>query len=181
MGTTVSQMPSAPNRINGGPNGVGALETIRQTMYADGSQANGEWPNSQHDEDASRSILARQGGQPLFTSQVTMGSENGGPYERDEQVAVSEAALIAHQQEQRGVSDLSNAVSAVATNGASGRHALAQVSPSAGQVTLGQAAAGLSNAALNSSIQLGVERRGPVEFNHAIGYVNKIKVGDYKK
>ena len=176
MGTTVSQMPSAQNRINGAPNDLGVIDNIRQGIFPDSSQANGEWPKSQHDEDPPGSLLARHGGQPLFPGQVNMDNDNGGPYERDEQGAVSEAALIAHQQEQRGVSHLSNAVSAVATNGAPGRQSLAQVSPSAGQVTLGQAAAGLSNAAINSSVQLGMERRGPVEFNHAIGYVNKIKV-----
>lgn len=176
MGTTVSQMPSAQNRLNGGPTDLNVIENIRQGIFQDSSQANGEWSNSQHDEDPPGSLLARQGGQALFPAQVNMSNENGGPYERAEQGAVSEAALIAHQQEQRGVSHLSNAVSAVATNGAPGRQNLAQVSPSAGQVTLGQAAAGLSNAAMNSSVQLGMERRGPVEFNHAIGYVNKIKV-----
>ena len=175
MGTTVSQMPTVQNR-NVGPNGASAIESSRQTIYADGAQTNGEWPASQHEEDCLGTVLsnARSGGHTIFAAPVNMGSESGATYGGDDQ---GEAALIAHQQEQRGVSHLSNAVSAVATNGAQGRHPMAQISPSGGQATaLGQAAVGLNNAALTSSSQLGLEKRGPVEFNHAIGYVNKIKV-----
>ena len=176
MGTTVSQMPSVQNRVNGVPNGASTVENSRQPMYADGAQAIGEWPAPQHEEDGLGTALSngRSGGHPLFTGQANVGNEIGMTYGGDDQ---GEAALIAHQQEQRGVSHLSNAVSAVATNGAQGRHPIAQISPGGGQVTsLGQAAVGLNNAALTSSSQLGLEKRGPVEFNHAIGYVNKIKV-----
>ena len=176
MGTTVSQMPSVQNRVNGVANGTSTIENSRQAIYADGPPANNEWPAPQLEEDGIGSALsnARSGGHPVFAAQANVGSEIGTSYGGDDQ---GEAALIAHQQEQRGVSHLSNAVSAVATNGAQGRHPMAQISPSGGQVTtLGQAAVGLNNAALTSSSQLGLEKRGPVEFNHAIGYVNKIKV-----
>ena len=71
-----------------------------------------------------------------------------------------EAAI--HQREQRGVSSLQNAVSA-ATNGS--RAAIASPAP---QGTFGQGG-GLFPGA-------GDLKRGPVEFNHAISYVNKIKV-----
>ena len=176
MGTTVSQMPSVQNRVNGVANGASTIESSRQTIYADGPQANSEWAASQHEEDGLGTALsiARSGGHPLFAGQASMGSETGTTYGGDDQ---GEAALIAHQQEQRGVSHLSNAVSAVATNGTQGRHPIAQISPGGGQVTgLSQAAIGLNNPALTPSSQLGFEKRGPVEFNHAIGYVNKIKV-----
>ena len=179
MGTTVSQMPSVQNRVHGGNNGISAMEHARQGVFADGTQGNGEWTASQPDEDGNVSLQpsGRPGGASLF-GQPNVGNENGAIYGREDQIGASEAALIAHQQEQRGVSHLSNAVSAVATNGAQGRHAMAQSSPSGGQASqLGQAAAGLSNAALSSGTQLSLEKRGgPVEFNHAIGYVNKIKV-----
>ncbi|PVI03678.1 hypothetical protein DM02DRAFT_611980 [Periconia macrospinosa] len=81
---------------------------------------------------------------------------------------VPSAATIAHQQEQRGVSQLQNAVSAAAT----GR---AIMSPN------GDVSAALPGQALNGIAQgaqmggVGAEKRGPVEFNHAISYVNKIK------
>ena len=176
MGTTVSQMPSVQNRVNGLVNGAPTMENLRQTVFADGVQANGEWPVAQHEEDSLGTSLsnARSGGHSLFAGQANVGSEAGTTYGGDDQ---GEAAMIAHQQEQRGVSHLSNAVSAVATNGAQGRHAMAQISPGGGPVAgLGQTAIGLNNQALTSSSQLGLEKRGPVEFNHAIGYVNKIKV-----
>ena len=175
MGTTVSQMPSVQNRVNGVPNGASMIENSRQAMYVDSAQTNSEWPAPQHEEDGLGNVIpnARPGGHPLFAGQANMGSETGTTYGGDDQ---GEAALIAHQQDQRGVSHLSNAVSAVATNGAQGRLPIAQISPGGGQVTtLGQAAVGLNNGALTSSSQLGLEKRGPVEFNHAIGYVNKIK------
>ena len=156
------------------PIGISGIEGSRQFIYPDSSLVNGQYPSSQHDDDVHGSMIARQGGHPLFAAQANFGNESGGPYERDEQGSVSEAALIAHQQE-RGVSHLSNAVSAIATNGAPGRHTLAQVSPVGGPATLSQGVTGLSNAALNPGVQLGMEKRGPVEFNHAIGYVNKIK------
>lgn len=68
-----------------------------------------------------------------------------------------------HAQEQRGVSSLQNAVSAAA--GMSGLRAGAspRTTPLPGQQDAQSDAAGL-------------EKRGPVEFNHAISYVNKIKV-----
>lgn len=178
MGTTVSQMPAIQNRVNAINNGVLAMENARQGMYQEAAQASIEWQAPQSEEDASNSLLvhARRGGHPLLVGQDHPGNDVGPPYEREDQSGASHAALLAHQQDQQGVSHLSNAVSAVATNGAQGRHALAQVSPSGGQVTqLGQAAAGLSNASMGAGTPL-LEKRGPVEFNHAIGYVNKIKV-----
>ena len=180
MGTTVSQMPSVQNRLNGVANGASAVEPSRQTIYADDPQTNGEWRAPQHEEESLGTALSntRPAGHSLFTGQIAgqanLGSETGTTYGGEDQ---GEAALIAHQQEQRGVSHLSNAVSAVATNGVQGRHPMAQISPGGGQVAgLGQAAVGLNNSALTPSSQLGLEKRGPVEFNHAIGYVNKIKV-----
>lgn len=178
MGTTVSQMPSAPHRVNGVPNGIVALDNARRDGFQDAPQVSIEWPNSQqHDDEAAGDNLAnaRRGGHTVFSIE-NANLENGIPYEGDDPVRASHAALLTHQQEQRGVSNLSNAVTAVTTNGGQSRQALTQVSPGGGQVTtLGQAVAGLSNAAVTPGSQF-AEKRGPVEFNHAIGYVNKIKV-----
>ena len=74
-----------------------------------------------------------------------------------------------HQQEQRGVSSLQNAVSAAA--GAPGLRA--GISPRATPLPHQQDANLLADGAQG---QAGAEKRGPVEFNHAISYVNKIKV-----
>jgi hypothetical protein len=70
------------------------------------------------------------------------------------------AAAAAHQQQQRGVSQLTNAV---ATLGHPPRNT--QTPTPGGQ-------AGMNG----GGAQPGLEKRGPVEFNHAISYVNKIKV-----
>jgi len=67
-----------------------------------------------------------------------------------------------HQQQERGVNHLQNAVSAAASG-----TIRAGMSPAPGRTTPlpGQ-----------DVVDLGGEKRGPVEFNHAISYVNKIKV-----
>ncbi|OWP04373.1 hypothetical protein B2J93_7916 [Marssonina coronariae] len=72
--------------------------------------------------------------------------------------AAAAAAAAAHQQQQRGVSQLTNAV---ATLGHPPRNA---ITPTPG-----------GQPGLNNGAQPGLEKRGPVEFNHAISYVNKIK------
>ncbi|KAL6715952.1 Transcriptional regulatory protein sin3 [Lecanora helva] len=177
MGTTVSQMPAVQNRVSSLPNGVSVMEHARQGIYPDGPQASAEWQAPQNDEDAPNNLLAhaRRGGHPLFVGQDSTGNEGATTYEREDHGGVSQAALLAHQQEQRGVSNLSNAASAVATNGVQGRHIVGQVPPEGGPATpLGQVTAGLTSAGMLPGTQL-LEKRGPVEFNHAIGYVNKIK------
>lgn len=189
MGTTVSQMPSLHSRPNGVVNGAHTLELGGQPgpqpAYRDGIQPNSEWPQQQQDNPAPVSENpfssgGRHGALSLFSTHANSGQSNGVTYDRDEQPANSDAATIAHQQEQRGVSNLSNAVSVVATNEVQSRPSLAQISPSAEQAPgLSQMASGIGGvigSALASGNQLGMEKRGPVEFNHAIGYVNKIKV-----
>lgn len=98
--------------------------------------------------------------------------------QQEQQANAANAAAIAHQQEQRGVSQLQNAVSAAATAG-TGRNPMMQVSSGNGQASgLAQpmnGLAGLGSGALQGS-QADLNKRGPVEFNHAISYVNKIKV-----
>ena len=71
----------------------------------------------------------------------------------------AQAAAAAHQQQQRGVSQLT---SAVATLGHPGPARNAHTPTPGGQPMNGGGAQ--------------LEKRGPVEFNHAISYVNKIKV-----
>ncbi len=191
MGTTVSQMPSVNSRLNGGPRGPNSIHssetignTARQGLYVDGPLPNGEWQSQQqeHVENTHEnpfSSARRMGEIPMFGGQLNTSHNASASYDRDDQLVDADAAAIAHQEEQRGVSHLSNAVSAVATNGIQNRHSLTQASPNGPQtIPLGHMAAGLNipGSSLTSGGQLGVEKRGPVEFNHAIGYVNKIKV-----
>jgi paired amphipathic helix protein Sin3a len=77
-----------------------------------------------------------------------------------------------HQQEQQGVSQLQSAASVAASQ--QGRLSAMQHGVSAG----GLGSAGLNGGPSVPTVgqQLNMEKRGPVEFNHAISYVNKIKV-----
>ncbi|KAK2732401.1 Transcriptional regulatory protein sin3 [Onygenales sp. PD_40] len=96
-------------------------------------------------------------------------------YQREqEQQASNNAAALAHQQEQRGVSQLQSAVSAA--TGGSGRPSVLHFGNMQGP---GPNQPINSLAGLGSNVLQGVQgdmsKRGPVEFNHAISYVNKIK------
>lgn len=84
---------------------------------------------------------------------------------------------MAHGQDQRGVSQLQGAASAAASAGL-GRPGMMQVSPAGQNPNLNQpmnSLAGVGSGMLQGA-QADLNKRGPVEFNHAISYVNKIKV-----
>lgn len=74
-----------------------------------------------------------------------------------------------HQQEQRGVNSLQSAVSAAAGTGGLRAGVSPRTTPMPGQQDPNVVVDGQQG-------QQGMEKRGPVEFNHAISYVNKIKV-----
>ncbi|KAL4883784.1 hypothetical protein BJY04DRAFT_24150 [Aspergillus karnatakaensis] len=94
---------------------------------------------------------------------------------QQEQQASSATAAIPHGQDQRGVSQLQGAASA-ASAGLT-RHSLLGGPGAAGQgASLTQPMSSL--AGVGSGVLSGAQadlKRGPVEFNHAISYVNKIK------
>ncbi|EER28429.1 Paired amphipathic helix repeat family protein [Coccidioides posadasii C735 delta SOWgp] len=115
---------------------------------------------------------------PQYGQQGAQGQHHEGSYEyqsQHEQPTPATNAALLHQQEQRGVSQLQNAVS-VATGGA-GR-SMMQLPPGGSQ-TPGPNQPATSLAGMGSGVLQGTQneatRRGPVEFNHAISYVNKIK------
>ncbi|KAF3480840.1 transcriptional repressor Sin3p [Arthroderma uncinatum] len=94
--------------------------------------------------------------------------------QHDQQTS-NDAAAMVHQQEQRGVSQLQNAVS-VAT--AAGRQAMMQLPQSTHTPGPSQPMNSLAGGIGSSGVmpgQVDATKRGPVEFNHAISYVNKIK------
>ncbi|KAF2750618.1 hypothetical protein M011DRAFT_464421 [Sporormia fimetaria CBS 119925] len=167
MGTMVSHLGAvralSPPRSNAATNGASAPGN-ENPFYDSGP--NRQWQpagrsQAPEGQDAIFSPNNRNMGLPLFGNQqpVPLSPEAN----RHHADAAASAAALAHQQEQRGVSQLQNAVSAAA-----GRSIL---SPSGdGSMLHGQA--------INGAIPaggLGPEKRGPVEFNHAISYVNKIK------
>lgn len=184
MGTTVSQMPSVHTRLNGGLNSIATAESLglisrHNNGYVDGSQPDGEMqgPRQEQLDRAPENPFGSNGrvAVPAFLMAQQHPGQGNSAYERDD----AEAAVIAHQQEQRGVSNLSHAVSAVATNGATSRQTLVEGSPTPGPTaTSNQASTPGIGPSFNLSTQL--EKRTPVEFNHAIGYVNKIKVNVLK-
>ncbi|KAL8816363.1 MAG: hypothetical protein Q9223_004612 [Gallowayella weberi] len=176
MGTTVSQMPSVIHRNNEGLLGLVAAESLgsasRQPTYEEFQDGQIQGPRQERLEAPSENLFTANGrlGVPSFFTPQQHLSQGTTIYDRDE----AEAAALAHQQEQRGVSHLSHAVSAAATNGAPSRHMLAQVSPTGESTGSQNQASGIINGP-GTSLTPGPEKRGPVEFNHAIGYVNKIK------
>lgn len=83
------------------------------------------------------------------------------------------AAALTHQQDHRGVAQLQGAASAAS---GMGRPSLLQVTGAAQNASLTQPMSSL--AGVGGMLQGGhadLNKRGPVEFNHAISYVNKIK------
>ncbi|KAJ5936267.1 hypothetical protein N7454_005565 [Penicillium verhagenii] len=89
------------------------------------------------------------------------------------QEAQGAAAALSHQQDHRGVAQLQGAASAAS---GMGRPGLMQVSGAGPNASLTQPMSNL--AGVGGMLQGGhadLNKRGPVEFNHAISYVNKIK------
>ncbi|MCJ1249064.1 Transcriptional regulatory protein sin3 [Trapelia coarctata] len=185
MGTTVSSMTNIPHHMNGMSNG-NVMEpngsSPRQNYNENGYRAmEATWEQQNHTNNAMEGPFSpnMRPGVPSSYAQHNQPrqdqSSHYGP--REDEIAATEAAALAHQQEQRGVSQLQNAISA-ATDDIHGRPTPMRLSPGGEPAsTLGQAVAGLSNVGMNlqPGSQLGMEKRGPVEFNHAISYVNKIK------
>ena len=184
MGTTTSQMTSMPNHISGGMNGHSA-ESSRLSPRPNYSEntyrtIGGNWLHPAQVDNLPEGTFSPNSVPRALETYVheepnTQGREDLYVGREDEFI---DAATLAHQQEQQGVSQLQNAVTA-ATNGGQVRPSMMQESPSGeSAMTLGQAVAGLSNGVVGAPLaaQLGMEKRGPVEFNHAISYVNKIKV-----
>jgi paired amphipathic helix protein Sin3a len=178
MGTMVSTMPAprllSPPRSNA-VNGNSVPQ--HETTYYETAQGR-PWPQQPRPQaEAQESMFSpnsRSLGQALYGPQG--GQQGPAPLSpeattRPHPDPVGSAAALAHQAEQRGVSQLQNAVSA-----ATGRSIL---SPSMDIATpvLSQVLNGAAPVAQLGG--LAAEKRGPVEFNHAISYVNKIKVGKH--
>jgi len=187
MGTTVSSMTNIPHHLNGmtngnvmEPNGPSPRQNYNETGYR---TMDATWEQQNHTNNAMEGPFSpnmRPGVPSSYVQHNQQRQDQGNHYgAREDEIAATEAAALAHQQEQRGVSQLQNAISA-ATDNIHGRPTPMQLSPGGEPAsTLGQAVAGLSSVGMNHQpgSQLGMENRPPVEFNHAISYVNKIKVG----
>lgn len=195
MGTTVSSMPSSlPPPSTPSNTGLhpanGPMHPARQGGYYEQMprNVNPTWQQQQPQPvsggatDSMFGPNGRSGALPVYGQQGQghgQTSHGDGQTVREPQGAAAGAATVSqHQQEQRGVSQLQNAVSA-ATGAPPSRQQLLQGSPNGGAGQLmAQTSPVLNNAGngASSTAQSNMEKRGPVEFNHAISYVNKIKV-----
>lgn len=186
MGTTVSSLSNMPMQINGIAIGIhGPLDPAAGQVHSDNGFRSWQQSNpNQHESDFVHSPNSRPQGQLAFTSHSHNRSSNPDQYgTRDGELSAVDAAALAHQQQQHGVLQLQDAVS-VATDNVHARPSLMQVSLNTDLTSsLNQAANELSGVDLRLSAenQLSLEeKRAPVEFNHAISYVNKIKVRSQK-
>lgn len=155
------RLTPGPEPIGGGPSGAWSLQTVSDQF--DGSYS-----------PASRAQVLSGLGHQLEQNQGRM-SPFDLPSHREQQLMPNNAALLAHQQEQRGVSQLQNAVSA-ATGEALSRPGMSGVSPLVEAAIPLSGAMNIDGLVSQQGGPSGMEKtRGPVEFNHAISYVNKIK------
>lgn len=144
MGTTVQSITGSGRAL---PEGMGSTSNGSMSYVA---QRVGGWQQqpSQHVGSPEATFSPpQQSAAPSF-------NQNSG---HAAQYELQQASNL-HQQQQRGVSQLSNAVNMIQPRNVT--------TPTPG-------APGTTNGA---NAQPNLDKRGPVEFNHAISYVNKIKV-----
>ena len=181
------------------PSGTNTLSMPRAGRSLESSNdlatSNGLGPHSRPDYfDQSRpswqQTQPQQTQQQLVPGSYSPGSRVMGPamYQQDGQGPAqdhhfgyqgqeSHGVPISHQQDHRGVAQLQGAAAASGL----GRQSAAQVSGAGQNPSLTQPMSSL--AGVGGMLQGGhadLNKRGPVEFNHAISYVNKIKVGVMK-
>lgn len=148
MGTTVQSIQGSGRALPSAVMGPGG-----GTSYYGQSRPGGSWQQEpQHSIESPETVFSPQ-------NQNSVPVYPGGP---GQSAYDAQQAAVAHQQQQRGVSQLTNAV---ATLGHPPRNAQ---TPTPG-----------AQGGMNGAPQGSMEKRGPVEFNHAISYVNKIKVRRY--
>jgi paired amphipathic helix protein Sin3a len=176
MGTTVSTMPVARSLGSPRPLGMnGNIPNPNERALFDG-QGRMNWPHQQATagaQDSSFSPEGRNGAQLGYPPQG--GPTSHAPHSpesyRDQQ---AQAAAI-HQQEQRNVAHLQNAASQASAGVLPGRGGLLS-SPGDGVTPLQAHLMNGASPGAQQAMANGDQKRGPVEFNHAISYVNKIKV-----
>ena len=165
MGTTVNPMPAprplSPPRVPG-PNGAAPSAVDRP--FWQHQQPAGAPVDPRFSPDGRQNMA-----QPAFGAH---GAPTSHPTHSPEAFRQAEAAAI-HRVEQQNVTQLGNAAAAASAREMSGRGGLMS---SPGDVPLPPA---LNGAGAPMMVNGGMEKRGPVEFNHAISYVNKIKVSQY--
>ena len=188
-----------PNQIRvTTPNGPATIEDLRaaaassraqlvntppqQTYGTNGYQDGPPWQNANHVETSQDARMATPNSgpreHPFYSHNHQPPAAHDIPYaSREEDLVSQEVANIAHQQQEQGVSQLQNAVNVATNGGMQPRASMMQTQSLGGEQGMHQPGLGMpghQNGTMGA--QMGAEKRGPVEFNHAITYVNKIKV-----
>ena len=171
---TVATTQGALTRLPGGPfTTTDGNNMAARSLIASIPNGRPDWHDRIEANDESTSTSVRNGVPSPYQPRQAIDLVRQIRLDGNDQVS-SENAIL-HQREQQGVSDLTQATS-MAINGASAQHSLSQVAALEHQQTLGEgSSAGIDTPSSMAAAQYGQERKGPVEFNHAIGYVNKIK------
>lgn len=180
MGTTVSSMPAARSLGSPRPLGInGNIPNLNERALFD-AQGRMNWPpHQQATAGAQDSGFSPEGRNGVNGVQLGYPAQGGptshvphSPESYREQQAQSAAI---HQQEQRNVAHLQNAASQASAGVLPGRGLMS--SPGDGITPLqDHLMNGASPGAQQAMVNGDQKTRGPVEFNHAISYVNKIKV-----
>jgi paired amphipathic helix protein Sin3a len=169
MGTTVQSLAAhRPPSPRAPTNGAGQQGGDRQFYDSSGRNLGAAWPQTNGPAAEMFSPGRSAPAQPAYSTQQ---SQNAQAPLSPEQTATREhqaatSAALVHQQEQRGVSQLQNAVSMAANR----PNVLSPAVGAAVPLTYN------GNVPQMQGVNATIEKRGPVEFNHAISYVNKIKV-----
>ncbi|KAI5365969.1 putative transcriptional regulatory protein Sin3 [Septoria linicola] len=145
MGTTVQAMPRPPSR-----NGVADAPRPAEGTFTP--------------QPGSAQMAFSPSGRPV--GPVAPGQQHLSPAETAARRQAHEELVTAHTRDQRGMQSLGNAATVTAAGALAGLPA--GVSPRATPLPMH----GADPMAVDAA---GMEKRGPVEFNHAISYVNKIK------
>ncbi len=193
MGTTVSSTtagfrpPSTPS--NSAVTLGGVAHPLRQGPYYDQRVARdpgtGTWQQSQINPNVGEMMFSPNGrasnvpafGSHPLTTQGQPHTSHADTHSRDQTSNAVSGGQV--QQDIRGLSHMSNSGNATTGTPQANPAIGSQGSPnvrSAGMSVQPPVALNGSSSAAIPAMQPGVEKRGPVEFNHAISYVNKIKV-----
>ncbi|KAG2420201.1 hypothetical protein HFD88_005001 [Aspergillus terreus] len=178
-GTNTISMPQrAPLDAAGDMGPAGGMGHGRPDFFDQGRPG---WQQPQHQQQqgnlpGSYSPGSRMMGPGMFGQQGGQGQPREHHYDYpSQQEQQGPGPSVPHGQDHRGVSQLQGAASAASAG--LGRPSMMQVSPAGQGPNLSQpmnSLAGVGSGMLQGS-QADLNKRGPVEFNHAISYVNKIK------
>lgn len=174
-GTNTLSMPRAGRPFETTTNEIGPSSGAGRPDYYDqsrpGWQQTPQPQGQQQGHPGSYSPGSRMMGPSLYQQEAQApGQEHHYGYTTQEQQG---AAALSHQQDHRGVAQLQGAASAASGMGRPGMMPTSGAGPNASLTQPMNSLAGVGGMLQGGHADL--NKRGPVEFNHAISYVNKIK------